>query len=673
MRPSRAPDPAWRGWAGPPGERNHSVTSARLPAGVQVRSRLFPKTRSWFALDAPLELLSPLSVMRLVYGLGLVSWPASALALRTPGLRTGPVIAVSAATAAVWVVLLRVDKVSARGGQLLAVLALVEVWVLVWGEHGSGLGFAYMTFVVPVGVFVALFLGVRAVVGYPLLAGLGLWAAMLGSEGAGRAAAVAAITTVTTASALLTVLLLTRSARRQSTVDADTGLPNGPGLARHLASHRDRPGFVVAAVVLEGIGEAREALGYRVGTELLRRAVEDLGQVLPADAVIGRVDGDELVVTEALEDEPLSARRELDSNVPLMWSPDGAWSLARRLAQAISAGHYLVDGVEVALRAHVGLAVAPRDGTDVPELVRRASLSARRAASSGRVIAVWDGAHGAMTADDLALLSDLRLAGDRGELWLAYQPQMTPDSGQTVAVEALLRWSSPIHGNVPAGRFILLAERTGLIDRLGGWVLSEALDAQVRWRRAGIHMPVSVNLSAKTLTDPELPDRLLSELMARALPSTSLTVEVTETAAADLLQAVRLLRPLHDRGVRVSIDDFGTGYTSLAALPHLPLDELKVDQRFVMRSSTSMADEAIVRTVMELAHRLGLTAVAEGVEDEETLRRMASFGFDLLQGHHISRPLSEDDLMSFVASPLRGLHGVSPRAGGADLRSPGLA
>jgi EAL domain-containing protein (putative c-di-GMP-specific phosphodiesterase class I) len=259
----------------------------------------------------------------------------------------------------------------------------------------------------------------------------------------------------------------------------------------------------------------------------------------------------------------------------------------------------------------------------------------------------WSGDEGALTAADLALLSRLRLAAENGELSMAYQPQVATSSGQIVSTEALLRWDSATLGSVSPGLFIPLAERTGLIDRLTHWVLGEALDAQVRWREQGFDIPVSVNFSATSLTVPDLAQWILSELEARRLPPSSLTVEVTETAAIDLLAAVALLRPLHDQGVRVSIDDFGTGYTSLAALPDLPLDELKVDQRFVLRSATSPADETIVRTVRELAHRLGLVAVAEGVENEELFDKMVAFDFDILQGYYLARPLPEE---KFVAA-----------------------
>jgi EAL domain-containing protein (putative c-di-GMP-specific phosphodiesterase class I) len=204
---------------------------------------------------------------------------------------------------------------------------------------------------------------------------------------------------------------------------------------------------------------------------------------------------------------------------------------------------------------------------------------------------------------------------------------------------------------VAPSRFIALAERSGLIDPLTKWVMTEALDAQSRWRHAGLDVPVSVNLSAKSLALPDLASWILGLLAERGLPASCLTVEVTETAVADPTRAVEVLLPLHQQGIRISIDDFGTGFTSLAALPTLPVDELKVDQCFVLRSTTSAADEAIVRTVGELAHRLGLEVVAEGVETEEIARLLLTMEFDLFQGFHFAKPMSEADLLGFLRTP----------------------
>lgn len=682
MRSGSRSEATWRGWVDRGDAASRPVTSARLSSSARPRNRLFPKTRSWFALDAPLELLSPLSVLRVLFAVATVAWPL--IGLTGTDVRRAGVVAVSVATAAIWVSLLSVRKVDARMSGLLATWWAVAVVVLVWCSHGTGPSLAFTLFLAPIMVFVALFLGNRAVVAALAGSAAALGLVLVSSDGVGRSVLVAVSGILALSTAPAAVLVLSRSARRHDTVDPDTGLPNGFGLAQQLAAQK-RTTFVVATVVLDGIGDAREALGYQVGTELLRRAVEDLGQVLPSESVIGRVDGDELVVTMALlgvtgepGHGPEGAGAGSGSRAgagagpgsgagPVEVPPDVVQrgrALAEDLVRAVSAGRYLVGDIEVTLRAHVGLSNAPWDGTDVAELVRRASLSAHHALERGLPVLSWDESQGALTAEDLALLGDLRLAPERGELVLHFQPQIAPASGLARSVEALLRWNSPVHGAVSPGRFIPLAERTGLIDRLTLWVVVEALDAQVRWRESGLELPVSVNVSPKSLPVPDLATWIMNELAVRDLPASALTVEVTETAVADPEQAAEVLRPLYDHGIRISIDDFGTGFTSLAALPTLPLDELKVDQCFVMRSMTSTADRAIVRTVAELGHRLGLEVVAEGVETAEIALLLGEMGIDLLQGYHFARPLPEDEVLGFVLSS----GGVDP---GGDLAVPG--
>jgi EAL domain-containing protein (putative c-di-GMP-specific phosphodiesterase class I)/GGDEF domain-containing protein len=641
---SRASAPTWQGWVEQRSEAT-AVTSAKLAADAQVRSRLFPKTRSWFALESPLELLSPLSVLRLLFALFAVTWPVVGFAVDWPGANRSVLAAVVAVAVVVWVALLVANTVDLRTCHALALLATAEVGLLAWAAHGSGLVIGAVIFFIPVGVFVGLFFKPKQVIAYQLLAATALVAAEH-RAGWAEAVVVALVGAIALVVGALSIEFLARCSRRQGVIDPDTGLLNDVGFAQRLAQRTEAGPVVVAAITLHGIADAREAFGFRVGSELLRRGVEDLGQVLPPSAVIGRMAGDELVVADALvptRDAPVPGQR------PERMS-EAARKLADTLADGIGAGRYLVGDVEVSLRAHVGLAVAPWDGATAPELMRRASLSTRHAAARGLVCFLWDGGGGALTQDDLELLADLRLAGERGELWIAYQPQLDARTSRLLSVEALLRWDSPKHGSVSPGRFILLAERTGLVERLTDWVIGEALDAQVRWRAGGLQLPVSVNLSAKTLTKPDLSAEIKGELERRGLPAECLTVEVTETAAAELADAVNLLRPLHDLGVRVSIDDFGSGYTSLRALPSLPLDELKVDQSFVQLSSTSHADLSILRSVGELAHRLGLQAVAEGVETEEVRARVFEFGFDVIQGYLFSPPLAEADLLAFASA-----------------------
>ncbi len=619
-----------------------TVRSRRLSEGAAVRNRLFPKTRSWFSLDAPLELLSPLSVLRIVAVLAVVTWTLSLVILRPSGATLVVTALATASVLGLWLVLSRVPRLgNGRSGLVFAILGAQSLVVLVAGRGGA-LSVAIVLFLVLVGVAVGLFHSLSVVCRHVLTTAVVTLAVFWWADGAAVGLTVGLMTALACAGASITVFFVTRSASRQGAFDPDTGLPNGLGLSRRIDTVR-QPSFVVAVVRLGGVDDARQALGYEVGTELLRRAVEDLGQVLPPATFIGRVDGDELVITAGLDQ---SAEGEAPTDRAAR--EGDALALARTLSGAITAGSYLVGDIEVALRCHVGLAIAPWDGSEVPELVRRASLSASQAAETGQAHLLWGGEFGRMTASDLAMLADLRLAAERGELFLTYQPQIAPISNRIVSVEALARWNSPRLGLVSPGQFVPLAERTGLVHRLTDWIIDEALDAQVRWRALGLDLPVAVNLSPTSLTTPDVPDRVLAALDARRLPPRCLTVEVTETAALDVLQAVTLLRPLHDRGVRISIDDFGTGYTSLAVLPDLPLDELKVDQRFVLRLQTSPADDAIVRTVRDLALRLGLDAVAEGVETGELYEHMQTYGFDLLQGYYFSHPLEEAALLEFV-------------------------
>jgi EAL domain-containing protein (putative c-di-GMP-specific phosphodiesterase class I)/GGDEF domain-containing protein len=664
-----APDrgSTWRGWASQTDAGSTPVTSVALSSDAPVRNRLFPKTRSWFALGAPLELLSPLSILRIIFAVSGFGWLIEALVLRWPLANIAYVMTAAAVAVVVWCALRVVQTVSRRWCHALAFLESALVLLLVHSGRSLGAALASLFFVVPAATFIALFLGSRSLSIHHLWFSIAQWVVLVGRLHAGGAALVAALVTVSVSFGTVVIRILVASVWRSGAIDPDTGLPNGVGLAQRL--RMDRTGnpraLIIATVQLVGVDDARQALGHHVGTELLRRAVEDLGQVVPANSLLARVEGDEVVVARELD---FGNKFDPSESAPPEIVLAGQ-ALARELIATIASGRYLVNGVEVSLRAHVGLVFGPWDGSEVAELVRRSSLNARHGARVGLATVVWDGDHDALTGEDLALLAELRLAPERGELWLAYQPQVGASTNMLVSVEALLRWDSPTYGSVSPGRFIVLAERTGLIDRLTDWVLHEALNAQVRWRARGLEVPVSVNISAKTLSRPDLASWIIHELEEHRLPSRALTVEVTETAAADLLAAVHLLSPLHDRGIRVSIDDFGSGYTSLAAIPHLPLDEIKVDMEFVKRSLTSPADEAIVRCVQELSHRLGLVTVAEGVENDEIRDLMVAIGFDLLQGHFFSPGLSEPELTKVFEQP----ESRSPRALRSDIRVPAIA
>ncbi len=637
------------------------VTSERLGGRAEVHP-LFPKIRSWMALGAPIELMSALSVLRVVVTVALC-W--SLLVPQLSGVGEAACVTMLAVTASrglllLW--LLRARVIAERGSLVATAVLLAGVVAEVAAplppiDRAAALGVA-----APVCGFAALFLTTRHIIA-SVVAVSGA-TAIAASPGGWHAVAGMSITAGLAIGAFtVAIALLQRSAHRRASVDPDTGLTNGHGLEQRITQAGLAPTQVIGVVCLLGLPEVREALGHTAGTDLFRRVVEDLGQVVPSGSIIGRVEGDEIVVVQPISDRSDLLRGGRDGG--LTRAVATAESLAGVLLGAIAAGRYLIGDVEVSLGGRVGLALAPWDGVDLGEQLRRASYSAHVAVVKGQSYRLWDGSRDAMTADDLALLGDLRRAAASGQLRLAYQPQVAARTGVTVSVEALLRWDHPTRGAVPPDRFISLAERTGLVDRLTEWSLGEALDAQVRWRDQGIDLPVSVNLSAKELSRPDLATRVLDMLAQRGLPGAALTVEITETAAAalDIVDIVTLLEPLQIGGVRISIDDFGTGYTSLGVLAQLPLHELKVDLGFVIRSATSPKDAAIVQTVRELGHRMGLAVVAEGVEDEECAQRMADYGCDLLQGYHFSRPLDEQRLVEHVQAA--GLAGV----GREDIRT----
>jgi diguanylate cyclase len=631
-------DPAaWRGWEQDQGTARRVAAAARLGATGDDPGGRFPRTRAWIVLGSPLELLSPLAVLRVNYAFGALAFTlVGCLGARTWAAAVASV-GVGLCTFVLWVVLLGLGEIAPNPCRLLSAYWTTAVAILVVVDRTAATAAVLGFLLVPSAVFVSLFFGLRVVTWQLGLAALALWLALSAGHAPVVGLLLALVAVAAMATAPLAVLLVARASRRSGLVDPETGLPNTLGLASGSGRTAERP-TVVAAVTLSGVGECREALGHPAAAELLRRAVEHLGRIVPAGARIGRVGGDEVVVVDV--------------------SGTSAETLARMLVAAISSGRYLVDGLEVSLRAHVGLALAPRDGDRMADLVRRASLSAGRAARLGVPSASWDGDRDAMTVEDLTVLASLRAAlGGRG-LSLAYQPQFATATGTPVSVEALLRWDDPVRGRIPPDRFIGLAERTGLIDRLTRWTLSEALDAQVRWRAQGVDLPVSVNVSAKNLADPGLPGWVLEALDERQLPASSLTVEVTESAVTDPDQARAVLGPLRDHGVRISMDDFGTGFTSLSALPTLPLDELKIDQGFVRRSVASAADDAIVATMCDLGHRLGLTVVAEGVEDAALETRLVALGVDLLQGFHLARPLAEVDVLALCSA--RGMVAPGP-------------
>jgi EAL domain-containing protein (putative c-di-GMP-specific phosphodiesterase class I) len=255
----------------------------------------------------------------------------------------------------------------------------------------------------------------------------------------------------------------------------------------------------------------------------------------------------------------------------------------------------------------------------------------------------------------LAMVGELRRAlTEERDLILHYQPKIDVISGEVRDAEALVRWKHPALGLTYPDAFIPLAERTGLITQLTAWVLNQAVRDCARWRLGGTDAGVAVNVSPGELGDRSLVDTVLSILDEQGLPADALSLEITENAfLRDPTRAIALLEELRTTGVRVSLDDFGAGYSSLAYLKHLPLTEVKIDKSFVLNMSSEPRDEMIVRSIVELGHNLGVAVVAEGVDDQGTLDRLAEMGCDVAQGYLIARPMEVSRLARWIETAAR--------------------
>lgn len=277
------------------------------------------------------------------------------------------------------------------------------------------------------------------------------------------------------------------------------------------------------------------------------------------------------------------------------------------------------------------------------------------------------------SASDKECAVRLRRGLDRGDVTLAYQPKVSVASGAVTGVEAVSRWRDSALGEVEPSLFVPVAERCGLIDELTEWVLRSALRQWVAWREQGIRLRLAVNVSALSLRDVYLPDHIQRMCMQQGMPCEYLTIEVTESATQNVVRLLDTLTRFRLKGFSVSLDDFGTGYSSLVQLRQLPYSEIKIDRCFVQDAATSRDSRLIVRAIIDLAHGMGLTATAEGVEDNETLALLSELGCDELQGFLIAQPMRGPAFVDWLLKSGRHAGAVEPLLRPALVRTPSRA
>jgi diguanylate cyclase (GGDEF)-like protein len=415
----------------------------------------------------------------------------------------------------------------------------------------------------------------------------------------------------------------------QARHDALTGLPNRTWFAQlvdNAIGRGDKP-VALLTLDLDRFKEINDTLGHRNGDEILRAVAVRLQSILLPNEIVARLSADEFAL--------------LVPGVPAgtlaVGSPVDAAQLAAVRVQRCLEDPFEVGGLLLNVAASVGVAMVGVDGEESGVLLRHADVAMYQAKAGHAPVEFYSRERDEFSPARLALAGEFRRAVESNELVAWYQPKVDIATGRIVGAEALARWIHPVRGLVRPDEFIPIVEQTSLLRPMTLRVLRSAIGRCAEWHGQGFPLSVAVNLSARNLLDPELPGDIQTMLDDAGLPATSLTLEVTESAMmSDPERAIAILGELRSLGCRIAVDDFGTGHASLAYLKRLPVDELKIDKSFVMGLEADGSDRSIVRSTIELAHELGLTAVAEGVETAWVLEWLGTKGCDLAQGFYFS-------------------------------------
>lgn len=447
-----------------------------------------------------------------------------------------------------------------------------------------------------------------------------------------------------------------RAIQRASNFDPITGMANRARVLDHLkhALQRPRPRGEMGAVIvidIDGFKGINELLGSEGGDLLLRRVAGRLGRLSEAADLVGRLGSDDFVlVVDGIEH----------------WS--NALKVVQRILDEISRP-YQGFGREVRLTASAGVAFFPVHGSSGSEVLMEADTALSESKRLGRnCYQVYSPKMGVEAESRANLRGALFRAAEEEAFELYYQPQVDVDTGRVSGAEALLRWRHPELGFVSPAEFVPLLEESGLILKVGEWVIRAAARQAVAWAQAGLHLRVAVNVSAHQFTVPSFASDVAAILDSEGLPAEDFELELTESLLMKDLEVSRaMLEELARAGVQISVDDFGTGYSSLAHLRRFPVDALKVDRAFV-RELDEEEGRAIVRTIIGLSRVLDLRVVAEGVEDEEQLAFLQAEGCSSIQGFWIARPMPAADLQDWLASWDEAPKIVAVPGGGSTIR-----
>lgn len=424
----------------------------------------------------------------------------------------------------------------------------------------------------------------------------------------------------------------------QSFHDTLTGLPNRLLLVdrmRQATAHLGRKNSPVAVLFidLDRFKDINDTLGHAAGDRLLQEVAERLGNCVREGDTVARLSGDEFVVLLAGLNDVRDAALVADKIVTTVSSP------------------CRIGGSELRVSPSIGIAVFPGDGHDIDELLRNADTAMYHAKQEGRGrFSFFASSMNEAASRRLAVGGALQQAIQQDEFLLHYQPKVSAKSGEICGFEALIRWPQADGVWIPPSQFIPIAEETGRIEQIGNWALREAARQIKCWRaESDFCCPVAVNVSASQFRKDSVARNIEAALQESNIPANLLEAELTESAVmTDPVKAIQALHEIRNLGVTISIDDFGTGYSSLAYLKRFPLDKLKIDAAFVRDIASDPDDAAIVLAIISLAHSLGLTVIAEGVETAEQVAFLVENECDEMQGHFFSKPVPTDEALQLL-------------------------
>ncbi|MGH8284091.1 MAG: putative bifunctional diguanylate cyclase/phosphodiesterase [Gammaproteobacteria bacterium] len=424
----------------------------------------------------------------------------------------------------------------------------------------------------------------------------------------------------------------------QSTHDSLTGLPNRALFTDRLehALHTVRSAEEQLAVMildLDGFKEINDTLGHYNGDRVLKSAATRMRNAIAASITLARLGGDEfgIILTD------ISGPKALDKMVH---------SIQKALEPPA-----VLEGVTINLAASMGAALAPEHGRDADTLMQRADVAMYVAKDEHRGYILYSTDLDSHSPQRLTLIGELRQAIQGSELELYYMPKVSGVDGQILGAEGLVRWNHPRYGLLKPVEFIPMAERTGIIKELSVWVIRQALKDMDAWHAAVPGIEIAINMTAHSLLDPEFPNVVAGLLAAREASRGTLCMEITESVLmADQERTLNILNQLSEMGIRIGIDDFGTGYSSMSYLKKLPIREIKIDQTFVAGMRADKNDAIIVNAIIQLAHNLGLTVTAEGVETGDIFDNLRELGCDHMQGRYIGMPMKASELARWMES-----------------------